>query len=262
MSAVSCFVRSQGPALLALFVALSGTAYATGFPANVVASKQLQRDAVTRPKLAGGAVTGAKVARDSVTGKALVEATLGTVPAAARADSAANVTSATDATTAVNATNTASASTAADSTRVAGLSAGDLELHLDRTCSGGFAQFNGQCSFPVSGVKVVTSNALQVSSDQVVIEVACHLAGKVELTIGTKLSSGPWSLAWFFGDGTTVSADSASLVGGSSQTFPFAGKRIEGQFILSRAGTVTTHKVHLVDLGTVCEFQDLSLAAG
>lgn len=48
-------------ALLALFVALGGGAYALTIPRNGVGAKQLKRNAVTRPKIKNGAVTSSKV---------------------------------------------------------------------------------------------------------------------------------------------------------------------------------------------------------
>lgn len=258
-------MRRQGPALLALFVALSGTAYATGFPANAIGPKQLQRNAVNRTKLASSAVSGAKVANGSVTGADIAETTLGKVPAAGGAETAENATSAVDATGATSVPRADSASSADDSLRLAGGSPADYELRLSRSCPDGFSEFNGigsLCSFGSLGVNQnVTSAGSQIVSDDVTVTISCHTVGATSLSFKTSLSSGPWSLAWFYADGTTVSADSVSLVGGSSQAFPFAGKRLEGQFILTRAGTVTTYKVHLVDLGTICEFQEIVLRA-
>src|SRR5882757_6141250 len=66
-------------ALLALFVALGGSAYAaTQLPKNSVGPKQLKKNAVTTAKIAKGAVTGAKVNLSF----------LGTVPNATHAASA------------------------------------------------------------------------------------------------------------------------------------------------------------------------------
>jgi hypothetical protein len=114
------FVQHNSIALLALFVALGGTTYAaTALPPNSVGVKQLKKsavvttkianravtnpklansavtelklanDAVTQSKLANDAVNGAKVANDSLTGDDIVESSLGKVPSAATADTAA-----------------------------------------------------------------------------------------------------------------------------------------------------------------------------
>jgi hypothetical protein len=92
-------LRRNTIALLALFVALSGTTFAAAtivLPANSVGTKQLKRNAVTpvkvrksavtNPKLAKNAVTGAKVKDDSLTGADVLESGLGKVPAATAAD--------------------------------------------------------------------------------------------------------------------------------------------------------------------------------
>lgn len=66
-------------ATIALFVALGGSAYAaTQLPKNSVGSRQIKRNAVT----------GAKVKDQSLTGRDIKLSSLGTVPAAAHADSA------------------------------------------------------------------------------------------------------------------------------------------------------------------------------
>ena len=84
---------------LALFIALSGSAYAAfRLPANSVGTKQLKNGAVTRPKLARkavdsskvvpGSLTGADIKAGSITGANINLATLGKVPSAATADTA------------------------------------------------------------------------------------------------------------------------------------------------------------------------------
>jgi hypothetical protein len=81
-------------ALAALFIALGGTGYAVmSLPKQSVGTRELKQDAVTGPK----------IKEDSVEGSDLNESTLGTVPAAARADSAATADTATSATTALDA---------------------------------------------------------------------------------------------------------------------------------------------------------------
>jgi hypothetical protein len=80
-------------AMMALFVALGGSAYAaTQLKKNSVGTKQiksnavtaakLKKNAVTGAKIATGAVTGAKVANGSLTGAKINLSTLGTVPSA------------------------------------------------------------------------------------------------------------------------------------------------------------------------------------
>jgi hypothetical protein len=68
-------------ALLALFVALSGGAYAFSLKKNSVKTRSIKNGAVTNPKLARGAVTGSKVAPGSLTGANINQSTL-TVPSA------------------------------------------------------------------------------------------------------------------------------------------------------------------------------------
>jgi hypothetical protein len=54
--------------LVALFLALGGTAYAaTSLPRNSVGTKQLRKNAVTAPKLRNGAVTASKIGAGAVT---------------------------------------------------------------------------------------------------------------------------------------------------------------------------------------------------
>lgn len=76
-------------ALIALFAALSGSAYAA-LGKNTVGSKQLKAKAVTTGKLANNAVNSAKVAKGSLTGEDINVGALGTVPNATSAASAGN----------------------------------------------------------------------------------------------------------------------------------------------------------------------------
>jgi hypothetical protein len=82
-------------AMLALFVALTGSAYASAQLAkNSVTSKSIKNGAVTGAKikkstvtaknLKNGTITGAKVANDTLTGAQINESTLGSVPEAAK----------------------------------------------------------------------------------------------------------------------------------------------------------------------------------
>lgn len=94
---------------LALFVALGGSSYAAvkingkNIKKGTIAGSKLKNQAVSSAKLKNGAVTAAKLKDGAITGAKLNLGTLGTVPSAARADSA---------TTAANATNAATADVA------------------------------------------------------------------------------------------------------------------------------------------------------
>jgi hypothetical protein len=99
------YLRRHHVGMLALFLALSGTAYAATLPRNSVGTAQLKKNAVTAPKvkknavtspkIKANAVTGAKVKADSLKGLDINESSLGKVPSAAAADAAgtANVAS-------------------------------------------------------------------------------------------------------------------------------------------------------------------------
>lgn len=112
-------------AYLALFVALGGSAYAvTQLPKNSVGTKQLKANAVTGAKLKNGAVTGAKIAGNTVTGANVDESTLGRVPSAGSAESAAtagHANSATNAGHANTATNAGHAATAGNASTLGGV---------------------------------------------------------------------------------------------------------------------------------------------
>ena len=82
--------RRPSPALivsvLALVIALAGSAYAAGLGKNSVGSKQLKKNSVTTAKLKKGAVTAGKVKNGTLTGKQIDLAKLGTVPSAQTAN--------------------------------------------------------------------------------------------------------------------------------------------------------------------------------
>jgi hypothetical protein len=85
------FLSHNMIALVALFVALGGTAYAaTALPAGSVGTKQLKNAAVASSKIKPSAVNGAKVADNSITGADVLESSLGQVPSAADATHAVN----------------------------------------------------------------------------------------------------------------------------------------------------------------------------
>jgi hypothetical protein len=63
---VASYVRQHHVGMLALFVALSGTAYAATLPRNSVGTPQLKKDAVTTKKVKNGEVMRADIGRDAV----------------------------------------------------------------------------------------------------------------------------------------------------------------------------------------------------
>lgn len=79
-------------ATLALFIALGGVSWAAvKLPRNSVGSAQIKKNAVTSAKIKKNAITGAKIKNNSLTGGDINAASLGKVPNAGRADSAAAV---------------------------------------------------------------------------------------------------------------------------------------------------------------------------
>jgi hypothetical protein len=86
--------RRPSPALvisiIALVVALTGTAFAAGLGKNSVGSRQLKSKSVTTGKIAQNAVTGAKVAKETLTGADIKISQLPPVPNANEATHAKN----------------------------------------------------------------------------------------------------------------------------------------------------------------------------
>lgn len=75
---------------MALFLALGGVSYAAvKLPANSVGEKQIKKNAVTGKKIKKNAITGDKIKAGTIKGTDITLASLGKVPSAARADSAA-----------------------------------------------------------------------------------------------------------------------------------------------------------------------------
>lgn len=72
--------------VLALFIALGGSAYAFHLGKNSVGSKQLKKSAVGTAKIKNEAITAGKVKKGALTGTQINAATLGTVPTAQTAN--------------------------------------------------------------------------------------------------------------------------------------------------------------------------------
>lgn len=83
-------------ACMALFIALSGTAYAAAknsvgsaqLKKNAVTEKKIKKSAVTSSKIKNNAITTTKIKNGAVTGAKLNLASLGKIPAASQADTA------------------------------------------------------------------------------------------------------------------------------------------------------------------------------
>ncbi len=90
MGAASRHIRHNVVAYVALFLALTGSAYAASLKKNSVGAKQLKTNAVTSVDVKDGGITGADVADDSITGADVNESTL-TLPAGAQPDTPAQV---------------------------------------------------------------------------------------------------------------------------------------------------------------------------
>jgi hypothetical protein len=77
--------------MLALFVALSGGAYALTIPKNSVGAKQLKKNAVTRSKIKNGAVTSSKVKTGSLLAEDFKARQLPAGPPGPKGDTGASV---------------------------------------------------------------------------------------------------------------------------------------------------------------------------
>jgi hypothetical protein len=105
--AVLGYVRNHHLGLIAIFIALTGTAYAASntAPKNSVVTKSIRKAAVTHRKLGPNSVDGSNVADGSLTGADVRASTLGTVPSADHAGSADSAIAATTAAKATQADN-------------------------------------------------------------------------------------------------------------------------------------------------------------
>ncbi|HEU5253729.1 MAG TPA: hypothetical protein VFU16_10445 [Solirubrobacterales bacterium] len=81
-------------ALVALFAALGGSAYA----AKKIGTKEIKANAITTGKIKKNAITTSKIKKEAVTGAKIKESSLGAVPNATHATSADSATNATNAT--------------------------------------------------------------------------------------------------------------------------------------------------------------------
>lgn len=216
------YVRRHHLALLALFVALGGTASAaTSFPANIIGTQQLKNNAVI----------GTKVKNDSLKGADIVESTLDTVPSATNA------------------------------AQLGGSPASAYQRALEGSCSASGAIHaigsggSVTCVQPVQAISAVPAAGANVFTDLghgVRVATICHDGGAVIVAIQNVGSDGA-TLNWLYSDGTTVRATGVALASNTHSEFPFLGTRIEGQFIFANGAGNTTISLHAFDGTTFCE---------
>lgn len=137
MTRVLSYVRNHHLGLIAIFIALTGTAYAASktAPKNSVITKSIRKAAVTKQKLAPNSVDGSKVIDGSLTGADLNVGTLGVVPNASHAAIADNATKADNASKADHATNADSAKDADHATNSDQLGGQSASAYLKGTDS-------------------------------------------------------------------------------------------------------------------------------
>ena len=173
------FLRNNLIALIALFIALGGTSYAAiKLPASSVGTKQLKSHAVTAAKLKAGAVGTAAIANDSVTGDKVLESSLGKVPSATHADTAANATHATSADSATN------ADTAANATKWGGVSGGALGTAAILTGLS-FKPYSAGTSWSSAGVAITSPTAAAYFVAPVSLPQGAHVTAMTQRSVLT-----------------------------------------------------------------------------
>lgn len=227
-------------AVLALFVALGGSAYAaTQLPKNSVGAKQLKANAVTGAKVKNGSLTGADISVQ----------TLGTVPSAANAANAAHAASADTAThaasagTATNATHAVSADTATAATSAASANVvGGVEVK-------GFSY-----QTPSNG-----GTATLFSMDGLTLTATCS-AGRVDARTSTDHAY--ISSEWVAGSGTAARATDTDF--NTGDTFPAnttTGAET-GSIEYVQAGGKRVSVSLQVDMATACTVSGHAFASG
>lgn len=275
---------------LCLFALLGGGAYAASgarLPKRSVGPRQLRKGAVTTAKLRKGAVTNAKLRDGSVSGEKIDLASLGTVPSAARAGSAARADRATMADRAADAGHAASAeraksaaqaasaeradraAAADDAERLGGRPASEYQLQLQQGCPSAAIEAIGQ-----DGSVLCHEATLPISLDQgagdpvdavqlgtgLLLQSVCHDGAQVKVVfLNNGATTG--SLNWFASVGGAASADGVAIPANGSKSFLYDGSRVEGQFIYSIGLHVTTVSLHAYDATSSCEIRGTAVLA-
>ena len=237
--------------LMALFVALGGTAYAaTSLPANSVGAKQLKKNAVTSPKIKNGAVTAAKI---NVAGL--------TVPSAEHATSAESAKSAASATAATHA-GTADHATTSD--QLGGVPASAYQRRVAGTCSTALTAVDPSGSVACAPRTVVpldlllaegtgSADGVQVGGLGIIMNCESQFNNKNVEFFNFNATQAESTINWLYFDGA-LNADGMAAGYNNGKAVNFAGKRIEGQFIFSvHNQEEVTVNLHAIDLGSTCE---------
>lgn len=141
-------------AVIALFVALGGAAYA-GSKINgknivnaSIGGGKLKNETITAKKIKRGTITGAQIQEGSINSSAINLSTLGIVPAATnatKADSATTAGTATSAETAKHATEADRATVAREAEKLEGETGAELRNELTLSCSSTTEFYGGMC---------------------------------------------------------------------------------------------------------------------
>jgi hypothetical protein len=138
---------SNAIALIALFIALGGAAYA-GSKLNgksivngSIGGGKLKNETITADKIKKGTITSAQIAPGSINSTTIDVSTLPTVPSAQTATTATTAKSATTAETATKADSAVTATTAGDAGTLEGTTVTQLTVH----CSGTTEFYGGMC---------------------------------------------------------------------------------------------------------------------
>ena len=234
LAGLGAYVRRHHLGLLALIVALSGTAYAAQksvAPKNSVVTKSIKKRAVTRPKLARDSVDGSKVLNRSLTGADIDLATLGGVPSAAHATSADEAT---------NAAQLGGAPASAYVT-AASASAGALTLKSTAGCPTAGLGPTVTIDVPADGVLEVLARA-QIGLTSGLATGCIRADGGGSIQVFSTTLAGIYFTKTGSSTGTTASVDSGWLVLFSSQ----GRHTIELGFGLSGGGAATIDKQLLI----------------
>lgn len=247
--------RSPGAvlAVIALIVALGGTAIAAGVGLNHTQKKQVRRIS----KKISNRVFSKRIGNASV----------------AHATSADTAATATSATTATSAKTADTATKATDAEKLGGKPASDYQQKLQGSCPAPSAiESIGQdgavsCTPPAVTAIVMTPGAEEDIAEDLggglQLLTACHDGATVKVFFQNLLTTAV-TLNWFYSDGTSSFADGVLLGAYPSgeRAFSFAGARIEGQFIWSLGNVVKTINLHAYDGGGYCEVRGTVETAG